>query len=618
MDLKNILFYGVLGLLIASCNQQQKTVDVQKRPNVILIMTDDQGYGDIAAHGNPIIKTPNLDALHDQSVRFTDFHVNPFCAPTRAALMTGRMSDRTHVRSTVYARNHLNLEETTMAEFFKASGYNTGHFGKWHLGQNYPYRSMDRGFDTWVGHGDGGTGSVSDYWGNDKMNDTYYRNGNLEKFEGYSNDVFFDETIKFINQNKQSPFFVYLATNVPHRPWHVEADDYKPYENIDTTKYKDWSIKRDFFATITHFDRNLGRLRKLLKDSGLEDNTIILFLTDNGTSGGNQIFNAGMRGKKGSMYDGGHRVPLFMYWPEGDFNKGQTIDDFTAHIDLLPTLINLCDLSPPQKGHLKFDGENLTALLKGTQENLPDRHLIMHQQNTKEIPVKGMNSLVATKQWRLINGKNLYDIKSDPGQTNNLADDHPQIVKKLNQKYDQHWDDLAMAKNPYPRPIVGSGYDQETVLVPDAWIRDEEKFNSWDQDHIVKGIEVSGFWPVHIALSGNYRFEISRWPREFNKAMNDFEVLPRSNPDIFREGKKVDDYGYGRNFFKPYEGKQAPIVKVGLEVDNMYSEKAISQTDTKVEFDLELSPGPVSIRAWLIDQENNKRGAYYIYIRKKE
>ncbi|UCG47555.1 MAG: sulfatase-like hydrolase/transferase, partial [Phycisphaerales bacterium] len=253
------------GSLSGCMRQTARPAENANRPNVILIITDDQGYGDLACHGNPVIKTPNLDALHGESVRFTNFHVNAFCSPTRASLLTGRMSDRTHVRTTIYSRNHLNRDETTMAEFFKATGYRTGHFGKWHLGRNYPYRPIDRGFDQWVGHGDGGTGTSSDYWGNDKMNDTYWRNGKWEKFSGFCTDIYFDESMKFIETNKDKPFFVYLATNVPHSPWNVPKAWRQPYEGELPSRTV------DFYATISRFDYNLGRLRKFLVDEELAD-----------------------------------------------------------------------------------------------------------------------------------------------------------------------------------------------------------------------------------------------------------------------------------------------------------------------------------------------------------
>ncbi len=553
----------------------------------------------MACHGNPVIKTPNLDALHAESVRFTNFHVNAFCSPTRASLLTGRMSDRTHVRTTIYSRNHLNRDETTMAEFFKATGYRTGHFGKWHLGRNYPYRPIDRGFDQWVGHGDGGTGTSSDYWGNDKMNDTYWRNGKWEKFSGFCTDIYFDESMKFIERNKGKPFFVYLATNVPHSPWNVPRAWREQYEG----GLPDRTV--DFYATISRFDYNLGRLRRFLADEKLGDNTIIIYLTDNGTSGGDKVFNAGMRGKKGSVYEGGHRVPCFIHWAAGGINKVVDIDRLTSHFDLLPTLIELCSLEAPARGHLKFDGRSLVPLLKDSETKWPDRTVFMHVQNVREEPVKWMNSVVMTEKWRLINGRELYDIKTDPSQKRDIADKHPEVVADLRQRYERHWDELDMAGYPYPRPIIGSRFEQETWLAPDAWIRDRQGPQTWDQSHVRSGANNSGFWPVEIAADGTYRFDVRRWPKELNHPIS-ASLPPPAGGDIDSQGRTV----------RPGQGKAIPSKAVELTVGTKKMEAQISDSDVSARFDAKLNAGPTDVRAWLIDAKGSKRGAYYIYVKR--
>ena len=588
-------------LLFASKGPAQKDASA-KRPNVILIMTDDQGYGDLACHGNPIIKTPNLDTLHSQSVRFTNFHVNAFCAPTRAALLTGRMSDRTHVRTTIYSRNHLNRNETTMAEFFKATGYQTGHFGKWHLGRNYPYRPMDRGFDQWVGHGDGGTGTSSDYWGNDKMNDTYWRNGTWETFSGFCTDIYFDEAMAFIEGAKDRPFFVYLATNVPHSPWNVPKAWRRPYEVNGTLD----SRTVDFYATISRFDHNLGRLRTFLADKKLDDNTLIVYLTDNGTSGGDKVFNAGMRGKKGSVYEGGHRVPCFMHWPAGGFKKAVDIDRLANHFDLLPTLTDLCSLKAPARPQLEFDGKSLVPLIKGTHAPWPDRTVFMHVQNVREDPVKWMNSVVLTEQWRLINGKELYDIKNDPSQTREIAQDHPDVVAEMRQRYERHWNELDMAGNPYPRPIIGSRHEEETWLNPDAWIIENEKGpHTWNQSHVRSGANNSGFWPVELAADGLYQFDVRRWPKELDHPIS--ASLPAAEKgDIDSQGRTV----------QPGKGKAIPAERVELVVGTTTHQATIGESDTGARFDVTLPAGATSVRAWLIDAQGRKRGAYYVYVKK--
>ncbi|MEM7236195.1 MAG: sulfatase-like hydrolase/transferase, partial [Planctomycetota bacterium] len=198
--------------------------------NVVLVITDDQGYGDVGAHGNTMIRTPNLDAFHKNAVRFTNFHVDPTCSPTRAALMSGRYSTRTGVWHTIMGRSLMSPKEFTLAELLKTGGYATGCFGKWHLGENYPLRPQDQGFDATFVHGGGGVGQGPDYWGNDYFDDTYFRNGVPEKVEGYCTDVWFREAIRFIDKHKSRPFFTYISTNAPHGPYLVDPKYSKPYE----------------------------------------------------------------------------------------------------------------------------------------------------------------------------------------------------------------------------------------------------------------------------------------------------------------------------------------------------------------------------------------------------
>lgn len=271
-------------------------------------MTDDQAYGDLACHGNPVIKTPHLDRLHGEAVRFKNFHVDPTCSPTRGALMSGKYSHRVKVWHTIAGGNHLRASEMTMADMFKASGYRTGMFGKWHLGSNYPFRPMDCGFYEWLGHGDGGTGTTDDYFTNDRVDDVYLHNGEREFRKGYAPDVFFNAAIDFIRSPSKQPFFIYLSTYIPHSPHTVPDRAWAGrYE-----KQVDKGVAY-FFAGIERVDRDMGLLREALAEEGLADNTILIFMTDNGGTAGVQLFNAGMRGKKGTVYEGGHRVPLFIH-----------------------------------------------------------------------------------------------------------------------------------------------------------------------------------------------------------------------------------------------------------------------------------------------------------------
>ena len=292
-----------------------------ERPNVIIVMTDDQGYGDLGCHGNPILKTPELDRLHAESVRFTDFHVSPFCTPTRAALMTGNHPAVTGAYRTSSGRSLMHPDEKTIANLFVDAGYATGMVGKWHLGDNAPHRPQDRGFQDVVWHRAGGVGQAPDYWGNDYFDDTYERNGKYEKFEGYCTDVWYREGIRFIKENKDQPFLLYLALNAPHGPYIVGKEWAAPYaKNRKVTN-------ANFYGMIANIDHNMGLLRKSLDELGLTENTILIFMTDNGTASGAKFkgldslplrgYNAGMRGKKSSVYEGGHRVPFFIHWPKG-------------------------------------------------------------------------------------------------------------------------------------------------------------------------------------------------------------------------------------------------------------------------------------------------------------
>ncbi|MEZ5299201.1 MAG: arylsulfatase [Verrucomicrobiales bacterium] len=279
-----------------------------EKPNIVFVITDDQGYGDLGCTGNPVIKTPNLDALAAESVSFEDYHVAPTCSPTRSALLTGHWTNRTGVWHTIAGRSMLRENEITAGQLLKDNGYRTGMFGKWHLGDNYPYRPEDRGFDEVYRHGGGGVGQTPDVWDNAYFDGGYFHNGKIEPANGFCTDVFFEKANDFIRQSaeKKQPFFAYIATNAPHGPLHA------PQKYLDLYKGQSDAIAA-FFGMITNIDDNVAKTRALLKELGIYENTIFIFTTDNGTASGHPVFNAGMRGNKGSPYDGGHRVPLFAH-----------------------------------------------------------------------------------------------------------------------------------------------------------------------------------------------------------------------------------------------------------------------------------------------------------------
>jgi len=577
----------------------------RQKPNVIIVLTDDQGYGDLSLTGNPVLKTPNMDRLAREGVQFTNFHVDSYCTPTRSALMTGRYCQRVGGWGTVNGRNMLRDDEVTMADVFRHNGYRTGHFGKWHLGTSYPYRPVDRGFDEWLGHGDGGTGCTTDYWGNDRVNDHYIHNGRWEDDPrpGFEGDVFFDAAMKFINDNRDRPFFTYLALYNPHSPCSIP--DKKWVES-----YAGKKVPADFYATIERIDHNLGRLRDFLKEEELADNTLLIFLTDNGTAEGEKVFNAGMRGKKGTPYEGGHRVPCFLYWPDGGFDKPASVDRLTAHLDVLPTLVDLCGLQMPKA--VKFDGISLGPLLANPRSDWPARTIVMgapHNVTTAnyQSPSHG-HGTVMTERWRLVNLDELYDMQSDPGQSRDVAADHPQIVRELRAAYEKYWKDVSARDHGWRgRPIVGSTHEPVAELCSEDWYTTKGRC-PWNQGAVAEGDSSCGRWPVRVAAAGSYRVEVRRWPRQVDAPING--VPPNTKVvDAWLRELPVDGLLYGG---KP---RALPVAKVHLRIGDDVQEAEVADGESVKVFRVELSDGLTDIEATLIDRDGRTlSSAYYVSV----
>lgn len=491
----------------------------QRPPNVVLVITDDQGYGDLGVHGNTMIKTPNIDALARESVSLNDYHVDPTCSPTRSALMTGRYSTRTGVWHTIMGRSLMAGSEETLGEVFQKNGYRTAMFGKWHLGDNAPCRPQDQGFQHVVWHHGGGVGQGPDYWGNDYFDDTYEVNGKWQQFDGYCTDVWFEQARKFIMQKDGRPFFVYLSTNAPHGPYLV-ADKYsKPYEKAGVAK-----TMAKFYGMITNIDENVGRLRGLLQDMGLAENTVFIFTTDNGTAAGGQKrakekgkwrgFNAGMRGKKGSEYDGGHRVPFFVHWPAGGVGGGRKIEELSAHVDVLPTLTELCGLQKAPAGNL--DGTSFAPALRGTGAAPQDRTLFVHSQRV-EHPRMWRKCSVMTERWRLINGKQLFDMQVDPGQRQDVAAAHPEVLLQLRGEYEKWWASLQPGFDDYVRIAVGAAENPVSLMSHD-W-HTNNRGTPWHQNHVRNGYIGNGPWAIDVTKAGRYEVTLWRWPAQLQRAM---------------------------------------------------------------------------------------------------
>lgn len=572
------------------------SIAIAQRPNVILIMTDDQGYGDMSCHGDPHLRTPNLDQLHSESVRFTDFHVSPFCTPTRAALMTGRYPARTGAYRTSSGRTSLHSEEKTLGDLFTVNGYATGMFGKWHLGDCAPSRPMDCGFEKSVWHKCGGVTQISDYWTNDYFDDTYLVGDRWQKFDGYCTDVWFDQAITFINSvladaGGNKPFFVYLPTNAPHGPYLV-ADKWKqPFLNAGLPP-----TQAAFKGMVANFDWNLGRLLTFLDDEKLAENTIVLFMTDNGTSAGT-IFgrggritgwpvdareNAGMRGGKSSAYDGGHRVPLFIRWPGGGTTAPRDINTLTAHLDVMPTLMELCRLERPDTWP-ELDGRSLVPLIRDSTEAWPDRtlHTQMHGGNGFVQPDDPwLIGAAMTERWRLVEGRELYDIIADPGQKNDVSDDFPEIVQRL----DKHHRDWLESVRPGMQPtriLIGSDFENPTDLTSQEWVMPKGG-PPWAHSHVVRRMISNGPWHVDVAKAGTYQITLSRWPL--------------------------------------YSHQPIDSIAARIQIAGITQDQSIAAPDKaeSVTFEVDLPAGPTMLQTWLTTPDNKTHGAYFVRVERIE
>lgn len=555
-----------------------------QKPNVIVVMTDDQGYGDLSVHGNPVLKTPSMDMLHSQSIRFTDFHVAPMCTPSRGQLLTGRDAIDNGASFVCMGRSLIREELPTMAEIFQGAGYATGHFGKWHLGDNYPHRPQDRGFQETVHHGAWGITSLADYFGNDYFNDHYRHNRRIEQYTGYCTDVWFEEAMAWIRlqARDQKPFLVYLPTNAPHVPLWVPQKYVEPYLG------KVESRIAKFFGMIASIDENMGRLTALLDELEIADDTIFVFLGDNGTAQGETVFNAGMRGKKRSLYEGGHRVPLFLRWPTGDIGAPRDIDALTHVQDVLPTLLDLTGVQAPADA--AFDGVSLAPLLRGQEQTVSDRMLVVQYGGVFE---KHRDAAVLWDKWRLVNGNELYDVRTDPGQVKDVSGNFSDTVAKMRSHYDEWWDELMPAAEAYQPIGVGAGAENPARLSASDW-----NGVYCDNPGCVRGGQVlTGPWTIRVERPGRYRISLRRWPKESGLALRD------PAPPL------TGEYG------DLMAGKALPITSARLRIGELDLRQRVNAYDQELVFEAELEPGEMQLQSWFLNEAGDLlAGAYYVEV----
>ncbi|MEZ6107134.1 MAG: sulfatase-like hydrolase/transferase [Pirellulaceae bacterium] len=554
-------------------NESRAEVD-RTRPNVVLIMSDDQGYGDVGFHGNTMIRTPRLNDLAQQSFRLTNFHVDPTCSETRSALMTGRYSCRVGVWHTIQGRSLLDPRYPTMANWFSDAGYTTGIFGKWHLGDAYPLRPQDRGFQRSLVHGGGGIGQTPDFWGNEYFDPVLCDDGHWHEFEGYCTEIFVNGAIEFIEEAGDKPFFCYIPTNVPHGPYQIH-----PERAAEVAERGVPRPMNQFYAMIEHFDSQVGRVLDCLEERGLADNTIVIYMTDNGTAAGvagNNVdtdwrgFNALMRGQKGSQFDGGHRVPCFVRWPAGGVQPGESAR-LAAHFDLLPTLAEWCELGPPELGATMpgLDGRSLAPLITGNGD-WEERTLVVHSQR-QEMPQRWHKTAVMTDRWRLVDGRQLFDITVDPGQQNDLAGENAAVVERLTQSYDQWWDSVSRDFDRPVRMIVGAEASGVTSLTGHDW---HGPSVPWHQGHIREDAEARGVWQLSAATSGLYRITLRMRPA-------------------------VQEYEFGAG-------------KATLTIGDRQVEQSIEKGSAMVVLEVPLSEGDFSFEALVEEEGHPPRGAYFV------
>ena len=482
-----------------------------ERPNIVLIMTDDQGYGDLGFHGNDKIDTPVLDRLATESVRFDRFFVCPYCTPTRAALMTGRYPLRTGAAAVTRGLETVRGEEVTIAEVLRSAGYATGCFGKWHIGEHYPSHPNGQGFDEFFGMPQG-------HWDN-YFDPKLEHNGRMVQTRGFITDVITDYALGFIEQQRNRPFFCYLPYNAPHTPHQVPDRYFDKYiaRGLDTRAAA-------IYGMVENIDRNVGRLLEKLDEMDLADRTIVIFLSDNGPEGPEgSRYNAGMRGMKGTVHEGGMRVPLFVRWP-GQFKADTVVEPIAAHVDLLPTIAELCGVKKPET--LPLDGRSLVPLLTGQAGDCPDRMIFARTSGWRSVlsfnepVVRDLHTLgktVRTQRWRAVNtgeGWQLYDMANDPSEKQDVAADHPQTVQRLAAAYARWFADVT--QEPIVRPPIPVGYRQRPTVelpAPEAYFTGDIRWYNqfgFAHDWLTGWTDSKDtiWWDVDVVTAGRYEAAI--------------------------------------------------------------------------------------------------------------
>lgn len=584
------LWVGLVFVITSVLSQSLHATEGEK-PNVIIVMIDDMGYGDLSCLGSPFVKTPHLDRLHDSSVRFTNFHVAPMCSPTRGQLLTGLNAMRNGSTIVASSRMMVHAEIPMLPQYFADAGYATGIFGKWHLGENYPHRPQDRGFQESLTFPLQEIGSIADYWCNDYFDPVLKKNGSNRRMNGYSTDIFFDDAMKWIQEQQKDsrPFLCYLPLNAVHGPQWAPA----VLRTRIAAQFPKLSAGQiGYLAMLANADENIGRLEKMLDDSKLKENTIVIFLSDNGGYALVDHFNAGMRGGKSRLTEGGHRVPCFIRWPNGGIGgstNSRDLNGLTQVQDILPTLLDLCGISSAPK--LPFDGISVARSLRG-EETLPDRTLIVQYGPPQPFHM----TCVMQGPWRLLSDikgtskgmPELYNLSDDPKQTRNIIHTHPEKAAQLRAFYDTWWSSIEPETRRRTRIGIGHPSQNSVVLSSAEWR--EGAMTSVPK--LREGIKRHGVWDVEVLKEGEYEISLRRWPEESKLLLK--EGARAWQP---RDMQTPDHVGYSA-------GKPLPIEHAHLRIGEKHFDASITGTAREATFRIPLAAGVTEVEAFFSGQDS--------------
>ena len=514
---KVILSIFVLLTLVVACAPDRYA---QSRPNVLLIITDDQGLGDFAFNGNGQLATPTLDQLHAQGISFDRFYVSPVCAPTRASLLTGQHYLRTGVFHVTRGGEKMHPEQVTIAEILQQHAYKTGLFGKWHNGLQYPHDPLGQGFDEFYGFS---AGHLSEYFDN-----YLFHNNQRVPYQGYVADRITDQAINFV-QTTQQPFFAMLSFNTPHGPFQAPADKFAKYKAQGLS-----DLDASIYGMVENIDDNIARVIDALEQQGKRDNTIILFLSDNGPAfvAGQKRYNLGLKGHKGVVDEGGVRSPLIINWPNGQLGAA-TVNKITQHIDVLPTLLSLLDIEHDPS---LFDGKDLSPLIRHPENaDWPDRRLFTHRfrisKNSSFDPIHLTPGAVRTQDWLAMAGENqewqLYNLQNDPNQERNLANQMPDVLSQFKSEYKAWYQAITQAHGTYKTLAIQLGHKQAPVVrLPAHEALIVEGFDyahgaGWSHDWLLpNALRNEVYWPIEVLKTAKFKLSL----KYFNQASGNINL----------------------------------------------------------------------------------------------